>query len=365
MELRHYLRMLRTGWWLIALTTLSALAIALAVAYSATPIYRASARLIVRPNVPALGNASLVESLATLDKPSIAATYAEVLNSMRIFNEAANPLQLDPKTLLLYTRTAVVLPSSNILEVAVTGPDPNLATRLTNGIGQRAIEYTKGLYQAYGIEFLDPAVVPTEPISPQPLRDASLAIVLGFVLGAALAILREQLRMPLEALRRRNMYDPYSNAYSRRYFMRRLEEEITRKRGSLAVGLLQLDGLEGLNETLPSPVFHGLLRRVNRILQIELRGRDSIGRWGDIQFALLLPSTPGTAAARTLERVQQVLSTSIPLNENEPNEMVCLEPRIGVVASNGTEEANVLVERAEKVLERTLQSGAKPVQLVE
>ncbi len=365
MELRHYFRMLLAGWWIIALTVCAALAIALALSYIATPIYRANTRLIVRPNVPSLGNSSVIESLNTLDKRSIVSTYAEVLGSVRIFTEAATPLQLAPLALAKYTRTSVVLPDSNILEVAVTGPDPVVAARLANAIGQRGIEYVKGLYQAYALDTLDSAAVPTSPISPQPVRDAGLAVALGVILGAALAILREQLRMPLEALRRRNVLDPSSSAYSRRYFLRYLEEELQRKRGGvLALGLLQLDGLEGLSETLPAGVFHSILHHVTHTLQAELRGRDIVGRWGEISFALLLPATPGTAAMRTLDRVLQVLSIPVSLNETE-GEKVRLQPHIGIVATNGNEEIAAVLDRAQKSLERTLQSGHSPIHFSE
>ncbi len=365
MELRHYFRMLRAGWWIIALTTLAALSIALATAYNATPMYRASARLILRPNITAIGSNNLVDSIGTLDKRSIVATYAEVISSNRMFNETGAALQLDSKGLLDYTRTTVVLPESNILELAVSGPNPDLATRMVNGIGQRAIEYSKPLYQAYGMEFLDPAAVPPAPFTPQPLRDATLAVALGLVLGSALAILREQLQMPLEAMRRRNMFDPSSAAFSRQYFQRRLNEELDRKRGMFSVGLLRLEGLEGLSETLPSLVFHSLLRHVTKTLQTELRGRDSVGRWADITFALLLPATPGTAAKRTLERVQQALSVPFALDEFAGRETVKLEPYIGIVSANGDEDPMMLIKRAEMALEKAQHNGHAPVLLNE
>jgi diguanylate cyclase (GGDEF)-like protein len=358
--------MLRAGWWIILLTMLAALSVALAIAYNATPMYRATARLIVRPNLTGLGNSSLVDSIGTLDKRSIVATYAEVLNSMRMYNETGAALQLTPKMLEKnYTRTAVVLPDSNILELAVAGPDPQMTARLVNGVGQRAMEYAKTLYQAYNLEFLDPAIIPTEPFSPQPLRDAALAVVLGLVLGSALAILREQLRMPLEALRRRTMFDATSTAFSRSYFYRRLNEELARQRGTVSLGLLHLEGLEGLVETLPAPVLTNLMRRVTRTLQTELRGRDSVGRWDDLTFALLLPATPGTAAMRTLERVHQALSVPFVLDEAVGRETVRLDPHIGFVTSCDQDSADALIKRAQVALERAQHNGNAPVFLSE
>ena len=50
MEFRLYFQMLRRGWWIIVLTTLVALAVALAASYFVTPQYTAIARFIVGPS---------------------------------------------------------------------------------------------------------------------------------------------------------------------------------------------------------------------------------------------------------------------------------------------------------------------------
>ena len=56
----------------------------------------------------------------------------------------------------------------------------------------KPVIYIQGIYQIYDINFLDSAGVPNNPISPNPARDASLAAVLGAILGVSVAIGREQ-----------------------------------------------------------------------------------------------------------------------------------------------------------------------------
>ncbi len=41
-------------------------------------------------------------------------------------------------------------------------------------------------------------MAPTLPISPQPLLNAGVALVFGLVVGSVVAVLREQIRIPLE-----------------------------------------------------------------------------------------------------------------------------------------------------------------------
>ncbi len=196
MEFATVLGMIIRGWWIVILTTLAAIAIALTLAFVMTPMYRASASFVVSPNKAIVPNQSLVDSLGTLDKRSIIATYAEVVNSNRIFTEATTALQINADDLKNYTHSAVVLPDANVLVLSVSGPDAQRTALLANSIGQRAINYVKGLYQAYDINLLDPAVPALAPYSPQPLRDTGLAAVLGFVIGSVLAVIAARLQKP-------------------------------------------------------------------------------------------------------------------------------------------------------------------------
>ncbi len=220
MEFANVLKSIVRGWWIISLTTLTAIAIALILSFIATPIYRASASFVVSPNKAIIPNQNLVDSLGTLDKRSIIATYAEVVNSTRIYTEATAALQMDPNEARIYTHNAVVLPDANVLVLSVTGPDPQKTAVLATSIGPRGISYIKGLYQAYDINLLDPAIPPTSPSSPQPLRDTGLALVLGVVLGTLLALLGARMRLPLAEYSRQTR-SPGTTQYSRQIIPRR------------------------------------------------------------------------------------------------------------------------------------------------
>ena len=56
--------------------------------------------------------------------------------------------------------------------------------------------FTRGINRAYDLNFLDQAIQPELPISPQPVRDAGLSLILGAMVGVVLAILSEQIRIP-------------------------------------------------------------------------------------------------------------------------------------------------------------------------
>ncbi len=55
------------------------------------------------------------------------------------------------------------------------------------------LQLTAGIAQSGGAQVLTPAGVPTDPVSPKPLRDGAIALVLGGLLGVGLAFLRDSL----------------------------------------------------------------------------------------------------------------------------------------------------------------------------
>jgi diguanylate cyclase (GGDEF)-like protein len=351
MEIRLYIRMLVRGWWIIVLTTLVAVNVALIASYLTTPMYLASARFVVSPTTGLLGSA-LVDSLATLDRRSIVSTYAEFINSHRIYMDALQVLQLQEASMEDYTIQTVVLPDANILVLTVSGPDPQLAALLANTMGQRAINYISLIYRAYDISFLDPAVSPTEPFSPQPVRDTTLALALGLIGGMALAILSEQIRTPLEAYRHRLRIDNVTGVNNNRHFRAILERVLAEKpEETLSIGIIELYGLQDVMDTLPQPATHRILRMVTAVLQRELRGNDIIGRWTDTSFIVMLPSTVGSAARRIFERI--FIALSEPVSMEQYDITVNLDPKVGGAVYSNEITFQEFLEQAASALEQS------------
>ena len=161
MEVKLYFRMLQRNWWLILLTAMVALTVSLTISYLATPQFSAVARFIIVPSSSLTSGADVVRSLDTLDRRSVVATYAEVMNSSRILENASNFLKLDAATILReYSIQSVDLPDSSVLELTVSGPNPQLAAQLANAIGFQSITFTRSLNLIYELNFLDTAVPP-------------------------------------------------------------------------------------------------------------------------------------------------------------------------------------------------------------
>lgn len=354
MEIKYYLRSLLNGWLLIALTMLIALEVTMVADYFTQPIYRANATFAVSPNISQLSSSSdVLNSLDTLDKRSVVTTYAEFLNSDRIYNETLTSLNIDPASLVGYTKITTVITGSNVLELTVEGTDPNTTAMLANLVGENAISSIKVLYSAYNINLLDPAVPAKLPIRPVPLRDAGLALALGFVVGCGLAILKVQIQTSLDSFLQQNNRDKESQAYSRSYMQRHMEQELVRNpNGELSFGLVQLDGLGGVVSNLPQNLVKDLMRVVTQTFQKELRGSDMISRWDDITYAILLPTTSEGAAKRTINRLCEMIVKPVYLKDY--NEKISLKPIMSVTTSKENETAEDVVSRTQNSLKRTV-----------
>lgn len=362
MEIRYFFRMIQRGWWLIVISLLLAANLSLVNSfYFAKPQYESVARFIVSPNIEVFGDLGkdLANSLETLDKRSIVATYAEVIKSREIFENTINLLGGESADFVDYESIVVVLPEANIIQMTVRGPDPEVAAFLANSVGQYALEFINELYKVYSINFIDKAVVNETPYTPRPVPDFLISIVIGLTVGFGLVFLQDQLTSSLQGISIRRMKDAESTAFTRIYFERRLREEIaSNPESDLSLGFLYLNGIQDIYDSLPQAYINQIMRKVNDTLQFQLRGNDIVGRWSTMHFSILLPTTPGMPAERTLARIRDILAQPFSLDSgSELN--VELDPRIGVAARMGQESFGDLVDHAENALEIAMQSEKK------
>jgi len=316
MEIKLYLRMLQSSWWVVALTALCAVLAALISSYRTTPIYSSSARYIISPSQTYQGSQdyNLIYSLDTLDKRTIITTYAEVLNSPRLYDETIKSLGYTQADLKDYSYSAVVFPETNIIDL--------------NSVGKRAVDYVENLYQVYDMGLLDPAALPVQPISPKPFRDAGVALVVGIALGAALALVRELLRAPIGNFMQQRKLDETSQTLNRRSFEEILKDAAFASTTDFCFCIVHIEGLRDYMHVLPQPTLQTIFRHVSQVLKNQLRGNDLVARWDDLDFSVLLYDTPGKAAWNTMGRVQTALT--IPIKIDISGEDLELKPVIGI-----------------------------------
>ena len=348
MEVKYYIRVLQRGWWIILLTVIIAVNAALIVSYVVDPIFQTESLYVVSPNAALYDDTwDVVSSLDTLDRRSIINTYKEVLasSSTDIANPVFTGMQLEEVE--DYDILVSVVPDSNIVQLTVTGPDPDKVVEISEGISNDAIDFINELYPVYTFSVLDRPDRPTEPFAPKPLQNAGLALIVGLIIGVGLAFLRDQLQSTLESVRLRSIVDNVSTAYTRDYIERRLNEEITQKPDeTLSLGLINFRGFEEVIDVIPQSFANRAIQQLTQTLKEELRGRDLVGRWEKTQLAVMLPSTPGLAAENTFKRLQKILETPIQFADGADLE-IRPDPCIGIVTNHDSPGLDELVDKAE------------------
>lgn len=361
MEIRLYFQMLRRGWWIIVLTALVAVVATLGVSYVVTPRYKAVARFVlnpknVSPTSPDLG----LWGLDILGNQTVITTYMEVMRSDRIYRDTLAELDLTQDELENYEHEVQVLPNSSVIELSVMGPNPKIVAGLANAIGNQTILFTSHLNDYYRVDFLDEALPPVIPESPQPIRDSVLAFGIGLLLGGVLAIVRDQLMTSLDTYRLRFQLDHVTGVFNRRYILQALDDELTQNPDDvLSVGIIELGGLADLDDTLPTTGYQNVLRQVTATLQQELRGHDLIGRWDGNSFLVVLPKTPGPAANGIFSRIVTTLSTPVTLRHLDLS--IELVPLVGGAEYSSDITPEELMEKASDALENAHKDKASPV----
>jgi GGDEF domain-containing protein len=180
--------------------------------------------------------------------------------------------------------------------------------------------------------------------------DGLIAAGIGLAVGLIFIILRESLQVPLKTLRERSLTDKQSLAYTKKYMLRLLVQELVEKKEEpLAFGLIQLQGLEDLIDGLPERMTALALQDVVQRLHEMLRGNDIVARWDRLVFSVLLPSTPEMSAIKTFERLLQALDKPL---KTESGDAISLMPIAGLAIRGPEDNSDLIAERVENALEQ-------------
>jgi capsular polysaccharide biosynthesis protein len=206
-DLRDYLRVLRARWVLVAAAALVTVAIAAVLTWQATPQYSSSARMFVstQGSTEDAGQANQGGQFSVQRVKS----YADLLTGQEIARRVVEDLDLDETPAALAGQiSASTKLDTVILTVTVTDPDAARARTLANSVANVFVKYVAELETPPGQDeatikatVVDPASKPSAPISPRPVRNIGLGVILGLMLGAGIAVLRETLDTTIKSSR--------------------------------------------------------------------------------------------------------------------------------------------------------------------
>jgi capsular exopolysaccharide synthesis family protein len=195
LDLRDYIRISRRRWKLIGGCMLAAIAMAMLLTARATPQYSSQARMFVS-TATSNSNDAYTGSLLSFDKVT---SYASVVGGEALSSRVVDRLGLDMSPGELAGKvSASVVPETVIIKITATDPDPRTAQRLAQGVAEGLTKFVAELETPPGkahapvkATIFDAAQLPLSPISPRPVRNLALAVILGLLLGLGIAVLRE------------------------------------------------------------------------------------------------------------------------------------------------------------------------------
>lgn len=171
---------------------------------------------------------------------------------------------------------------------------------------------------------------------------------------------RKRLEQELDRLSR---IDSLTGVMTRRAFDQRLVEEIERARRfdhPLTVLMADFDHFKRINDTWGHHSGDAVLRAFVSVCQQACRVHDLMGRLGGEEFALLLPETGIDAAVVVAERLREAMEQrSIDLDT--PRRRLHVTVSVGVAQLRASENANELIQRADRALYAAKAAGRNGV----
>jgi len=157
--------------------------------------------------------------------------------------------------------------------------------------------------------------------------------------------------MLLDQLQQEAQTDELTGLPNRRRWRDELEREMARARRSghdLCIGMVDLDDFKPFNDTHGHQAGDKLLSETAGKWLAAVRATDLLARWGGDEFLVLLPECPVEEALIVVER----------LRGSTTGDLTC---SVGLTTSNGREETDTVLQRADAALYEAKRRGRNSI----
>ena len=191
MSLSTFVRVLIRNWWLIVLATALTVGSTAVFVLLQKPVYQASTIVELKPSVVLEDPNQILNTINALTRRNVINTIARKATSMSMHEEVAREMGVPVEAVLSARVQTITPPETNLIEVRAQSTDPAFAAAVANIVAQQMLgqDYEKVI----SMEVIDPAVPPTAPIAPQPVRLLTLGLIFGLILGVAFALMEHAL----------------------------------------------------------------------------------------------------------------------------------------------------------------------------
>jgi capsular polysaccharide biosynthesis protein len=193
--LQDFLLILRRNLWLIAIVVVCTAGTVTGLILMVTPQYEASTKILVGQGSETVTPGGLQNDVLGLQ--TLTQTIVETIKSRSVAEAVIQQLDLPISSEEFLTHlTAEQIRATQYIEVRYEDPNPVRAQQVANTIGevvsQQVSEVSSSAYDVTATVW-DFAELPDQPVRPNLVLVISAALVVGLMLGVALACLREYL----------------------------------------------------------------------------------------------------------------------------------------------------------------------------
>jgi diguanylate cyclase (GGDEF)-like protein len=170
-----------------------------------------------------------------------------------------------------------------------------------------------------------------------------------------------ELERTKETLRQLSESDHLTQAYNRRFFIERLQQEIERMRryGSrFAVAFIDVDDFKAINDRHGHLGGDAVLRQLADVCMAQLRTTDTFARFGGEEFAVLMPETAPEEALKLLERLRTRVEA---MRVELPDAVAKVTVSVGLAAPDTDHDANRILNNADRRLYAAKRQGKNRV----
>lgn len=169
-----------------------------------------------------------------------------------------------------------------------------------------------------------------------------------------------QLREHLETLRRASRSDPVTGLATRRVFDIALKEHVVlaeHDRQPLAVVVMDIDSFQNFRGSFGDGIGDQVLRLIGRSILENVKGLDTVSRYGEQSFAVILPDTRLEQAEATAESIRAALAARSIINRRTQANLGQVTLSLGIAEWNRGEPPQDLMRRACEALHEAKAGG--------
>lgn len=197
-DLREYLSIIKKKWFIMAI--LCVVCVAASTVYSffiAKPVYQAETTLIVKTEKTEGTNTVTSDQIKTTQQ--LAVTYGEIIKSRKVLDDVIKNLDLDESYGQLSGKISVsTVSDTQLIKVSVQDTNKSNAAKIANEIPKVFAKEAIRIADANGVEVIDKAQTPVNPVSPNKKMNILIAGVLGVMIGLFIIFIIEFLNTKIK-----------------------------------------------------------------------------------------------------------------------------------------------------------------------